>query len=363
MEALRLSAAPLRPRSVGGGDAAMFAPPKTQLRLHLGGSTLAETSAMAASIRRPRLPQALDVAPSCCASRGPAYGEGSLRHGLAGREADVRVQTPQTAGAAILTIGAFCGWRARGRQRVRRRRHSFEPFGGVYARDWALEPTRRSLRWPLWAWLLATFVALYAAWAVAGNWTDALVFLCTVSFIAQCYYPSWEDEGVLTPDAVTDASQRHRLFLTAFLHASWYHLGANMFSLWYLGHWLERAVGPGRFIFIYLGSAIIGSLVSVTWKRMNRETTPSVGASASIFGMHAAVAVMRLRRGFSLHDSWQLLLVNLAVGVLSPGVDNAGHVGGAFGGALIAHLWGPRYTFMLGGLVARDQPIIAWPFC
>lgn len=225
-----------------------------------------------------------------------------------------------------------------------------------------MQPTRRSWGLPLWGWFLAVGGALTVAWSLAGNWTDALVLLSTVSFLAQCYYPSWEDEGVLTADAFSNQSQRHRLVLTAFLHASWYHLGANMFSLWYLGRALERLVGPGRFIFIYLGSAIAGSLVSVYYKRVRRSNVPSVGASASIFGLHAAMVIMRSRLGYPLHDAWQLLLVNLFMGVLSPGVDNAGHVGGALGGAALAHLWGPRYIFFMGGLMVRDQPIISWPF-
>lgn len=242
-------------------------------------------------------------------------------------------------------------------------RPSFEPFGGVYAREWAMKPTRRRPALPPWGWALALAATLSVAWASCGNWTEGLVALSLMSFVAQCYSPAWEEEGVLTADALETPAEVHRLVLSTFLHASWYHLGVNMWSLWYIGHRVERLFGPGRFLLTYLGSALVGNLLSALCKRRGRtEAMASVGASTAVFGLYAALAVFQYRHGLMYRDVWQYLLISIGVGALSPGVDNMGHVGGALGGAGIGYLWGPRFVFSLGGLLVSDRPIITWPF-
>lgn len=248
----------------------------------------------------------------------------------------------------------------RGPPRVLRR--SYEPFGGVYARDYALKPRRRQpgLWGVLWAPALAA--ALFASWQVFHSLTDALIALNIISYIMQCYWPRWEDEGVLTADALQAPGGLRRLVMSSFLHASWYHLGTNMFSLWYIGHFVERAFGPGRFLFVYLGSSLIAALASLWSKRQRRGDVPSVGASGGVFGAMTALLIFRWRHGLDIQMLWITLLLNFLVGAASPEVDNVGHAGGAAGGALIAYLWGPRYVWSAGRLFVRDAPIITWPF-
>ena len=50
-----------------------------------------------------------------------------------------------------------------------------------------------------------------------------------------------------------------RLITAAFLHASPIHLLFNMLMLWWFGQALEAALGPSRFLGIYLVSALAGS--------------------------------------------------------------------------------------------------------
>ncbi|OLQ08275.1 hypothetical protein AK812_SmicGene8198 [Symbiodinium microadriaticum] len=123
--------------------------------------------------------------------------ESSLRHESSTCEAKVAAQ------AAIV---AFVSSRARGAI-VRR---SYEPFGGIYARDYALRrysprPEQSWLSFPLMA------LALSAAWQVFHNWTQSLIALSILSFLAQCYAPEWEDFGVLTDDTLRARASSHRL--------------------------------------------------------------------------------------------------------------------------------------------------------
>lgn len=208
-------------------------------------------------------------------------------------------------------------------------------------------------------WFPGLAVALALTWQVTRSWTEALIALNIASFLLQCYWPEWEDNGVLTSKALSGSA--HQLVSSTFLHASWYHLGVNMYSLMYMGRTAERAFGAGRFLFLFLGSAIASSLCSA-WLKQRSQGPPSVGASGGVFGIMAALLVYRWRHGLPYQQLLMVLAANFVLGFTSRQVDNAGHAGGIAAGAAIAYLWGPRFVWALGGLIMKDAPIISWPF-
>src|SRR2546428_4786622 len=50
-----------------------------------------------------------------------------------------------------------------------------------------------------------------------------------------------------------------RLMTAAFLHYGPFHLGLNMLGLYWFGSLLERRIGSGRFVLLYLVSGLAGS--------------------------------------------------------------------------------------------------------
>ncbi|CAK9007079.1 unnamed protein product [Durusdinium trenchii] len=72
-------------------------------------------------------------------------------------------------------------------------RRAYEPFGGIYAREYALR--RGSPLKPEQSWIFfpALAFALTIAWQVFHNWTRSLIALLIISFLAQCYMPEWEE--------------------------------------------------------------------------------------------------------------------------------------------------------------------------
>lgn len=221
---------------------------------------------------------------------------------------------------------------------------------------------RGAFRLPGWAWFFLGVLIFSLGWQVAGNWTDVLIALNVVSFLLQCYSVDWEEEGLLTAD-VGPRNGAHRLILSSFLHASWVHLAQNMCSLWYVGRPLERAFGPGRFLFAYLVGTVAGAGTSVWGKRRRgrRGDVPSVGASGGVCAAVAALAYFRWRHGRPSGSLWYTLALNILCGLWLPGVDYLGHLGGSVGGAAVSFLWGPRYVLSLGGFAVRSQPILGWP--
>src|SRR6266513_1134796 len=71
-----------------------------------------------------------------------------------------------------------------------------------------------------------------------------------------------------------------------FLHGGWFHIVANMWTLWIFGYNVGVRMGPMRFIIFYL---VCGVLAALTQVLVTPDATiPSVGASGAIAGVLGA---------------------------------------------------------------------------
>jgi membrane associated rhomboid family serine protease len=122
-----------------------------------------------------------------------------------------------------------------------------------------------------------------------------------------------------------------RLLTAAFLHASLLHIGMNMLVLWWVGPAMEATLGRGRFLLLYLVSALAGSAGALVLN----PTQPTLGASGAIFGIFGAGLVLE-RQGINVFGGSALTLVilNLALSFAFSNVSIGGHVGGLVGGIL-----------------------------
>ena len=126
----------------------------------------------------------------------------------------------------------------------------------------------------------------------------------------------------------------YRLFTGMFLHANLLHLFTNCYSLYILGSQIENYLGKFKFIIIYLISGVIGSLFSIIF-----NTNISVGASGAIFGLLGALLYFgyyyRVFIGQVVKTQIiPLIVINLGIGFLVEGIDNAAHIGGLLGGII-----------------------------
>lgn len=127
-----------------------------------------------------------------------------------------------------------------------------------------------------------------------------------------------------------------RLLTCAFLHVGLIHLVVNMYSLRVIGPSVEGLIGKGKFVFIYLISAISASLMSLVFVGSN---IVSVGASGAIFGLMGALLYFGYHYRLYLNDAIKtqiipVILFNLIIGFMMPGIDNGAHIGGLIGGYL-----------------------------
>jgi membrane associated rhomboid family serine protease len=76
------------------------------------------------------------------------------------------------------------------------------------------------------------------------------------------------------------------VFTSLFLHAGWLHLLINLVYLVFFGGAVERRLGPGRFLALYLTSGVVGGLAVLLAQPDSQ--TPAIGASGAIAGVIAA---------------------------------------------------------------------------
>jgi membrane associated rhomboid family serine protease len=132
-----------------------------------------------------------------------------------------------------------------------------------------------------------------------------------------------------------------RLVSSMFLHVGVVHLVVNLMGLWVLGRLIEQMIGPARFLVLYVGAGIAGSVASA-WLGGD---APSVGASGAVFGLLGAGLVELWVYGRAYPEAWRrslrgtlgfLTVANLGMGLVVPMLDQAAHVGGLLGGAALA---------------------------
>lgn len=151
------------------------------------------------------------------------------------------------------------------------------------------------------------------------------------------------------------AGEIWRLITPILLHGSMLHIGFNMYALYLFGPQLETHFGRWQFLLLYLVSGFGGVVASFAL-----SSSPSLGASTSIFGLLAAHGVFAYqnkeifgaRARIALRNVIQIAGINFLIG-LSPGIDNWGHFGGFLGGFIIAWVGGPLYEVSTGSEIVE----------
>lgn len=131
---------------------------------------------------------------------------------------------------------------------------------------------------------------------------------------------------------VTVEGQWWRCLTYAYTHAGIIHLGFNMLVLYQVGPLIEREIGSHRFVTLYTMTALTATFLGFLW----HPAVPVVGASGSVFGL-IGFAVAYYHRmgppGQALRNFMFRWAVFAFIFGLLVGADNAGHLGGALGGA------------------------------
>lgn len=125
-----------------------------------------------------------------------------------------------------------------------------------------------------------------------------------------------------------------RCITYAYTHGGLMHIGFNMLVLYQIGPLIESELGASRFLVLYTLTALTATGLGYLWHPM----VPVVGASGSLFGLIGFAVTWYHRMGPPGHQIRNMMvrwaLFAFIFGLLV-GADNAGHLGGAIGGALL----------------------------
>ena len=139
-------------------------------------------------------------------------------------------------------------------------------------------------------------------------------------------------------------------FLTyGFAHApppEYWHIGANMLVLFFLGRDIERRYGPREFLRLYLVMLVVASVVWAGIEMMwgGNPATPAVGASGAIAGIVILYALNFPHRTLLLF--FVIPMPAWVAGLLIVLMDIYGALTGAGQIAFTAHLGGAAFAFL-----------------
>ena len=203
--------------------------------------------------------------------------------------------------------------------------------------------------------------------AISGavvTWT--LVAINVIAYVAETVYPKTVDYGQLLGVAYDPTlgepvgvalGDWYRLITNTFLHEPLstgfgiLHIAFNMWALIVVGPALERALGRGRYLTIYLVSALAGS---VLFYLLAQPNAPALGASGAIFGLFGGWFVLSRRLRVDSRQIIMLIVLNLVLSFTISGIAWQAHVGGLIAGGLLtaAFVYPPRSSRTLIQVIA-----------
>lgn len=142
----------------------------------------------------------------------------------------------------------------------------------------------------------------------------------------------------------------HRLFSSAFLHGSWFHLGFNLIALLSFSGAIEAYFGWWQYLVLFFGSVLFGDFLALYFHR--NHDYRAVGASGGVSGLVMAFVIASPNSEISFIflpigiRSWifGLAYVIITIIAIKRSNDNIGHeahLGGAIGGVLLALAFEP----------------------
>jgi membrane associated rhomboid family serine protease len=218
--------------------------------------------------------------------------------------------------------------------------------------------------------------------------TFTLIGINILLYLVQLAHPSLASDWYMLGGAVTPgghligvaSGQWYRMLTSAFLPGTGslgiLDIAFNMWALLIVGPALERVLGSGRYLAVYLASALGGS---VCYYFLAPPNEPALGASGAIFGLFGAWFVLSRRLGLDSRQVVLLIVLNLGISFAVPYIAWQAHVGGLIAGGLLtaAYAWAPRRNrtavqvaatiallavIVVGVLIRNDQLIGTFTF-
>ena len=156
---------------------------------------------------------------------------------------------------------------------------------------------------------------------------------------------------VFNPYLVRERFQVHRLLTAGWLHADTTHLLFNMITLHFFADHVVRALGPTRFVFLYV-SAVVFAHVPTLLRHMKDPRYNSLGASGAVSAVVFSTILLHPQMKMGLMfvpipvPGFVYAFVYLAYSAWSSfqargGINHGAHIAGALYGAGLTFAFEP----------------------
>jgi membrane associated rhomboid family serine protease len=177
-----------------------------------------------------------------------------------------------------------------------------------------------------------------------------LIFNVVVGLYTLTANPGLIDRWSFKPYRVRREREWSRWLTAGFVHVGFAHLAFNMITLYYFGPYIEVALGPLRFLVVYLGSELAANALTYA-KHKDSPAYSAVGASGAISGVLFSFCLFEpfAMLGIMFIIPMPAILFAVLYVVLSiyaskreiGRVAHEAHLGGALGGLALTLLLAP----------------------
>ena len=136
-----------------------------------------------------------------------------------------------------------------------------------------------------------------------------------------------------------------------FLHAGFWHIFANMFTLYFFGSAVSRLIENGRFLIVYFGGGILGNILMLLLAPV-LPFSIAIGASGAVFALGGALTVMRPRLRVFVFPIpvpiplWIAIIGGFIILSFLPFVAWQAHLGGLVFGLILGYTFRKRERYI-----------------
>ena len=140
-------------------------------------------------------------------------------------------------------------------------------------------------------------------------------------------------------------SQPWTIITSMFTHASLWHILVNMLALYFYGSFLNRLVGTGKFLIVYLFGGILGNIFFLL---LAPQFVVGIGASGAIFALGGALAVLTPNLRVYIFPLpiamplWVAVIGGFIILSFVPGIAWQAHLGGLVFGLIAGYFFRKR---------------------
>ena len=126
-----------------------------------------------------------------------------------------------------------------------------------------------------------------------------------------------------------------------FIHSGFWHIFANMITLFFFGRAIYQLVGSNKFLLVYFVGGLVGNLLYVL---LGEPYSIAVGASGAVYAIAGALVVIMPRLTVRLYffipmPLWVVVLFFFVIWSFIPGVAWQAHIGGLVVGLIAGYFF------------------------